>query len=130
MFKSIASCMKACQHVNKTTKFREQYQERARANSKSPEKNSLTNEIPSRKRTVTAAALRDEKKAKAEGVKEGRSKRRYNTPLFAKDKITLSITILVLQITLISQMTPSPVKFCQKSFGLQICICAWKTKSA
>ena len=73
MFKSIASCMKACQHVNKTTKFREQYQERARANSKSPEKNP---EIPSRKRIMTAAALKDEKRIKQrrKGLKEGRRK--------------------------------------------------------
>ena len=63
-----------CQHVNnKTTKFREQYQERARANSKSPEKNP---EIPSRKQTMTAAALRDEKRRKQrrKELKEGGKK--------------------------------------------------------
>ena len=62
-----------CQHVNKTTKFREQYQERARANSKSPEKNP---EIPSRKQIMTAAALKDEKRIKQrrKGLKEGRRK--------------------------------------------------------
>ena len=93
---------------------------------------------------MTAAALRDEKKKKkkkkkAKELKKEEKKESITHHNLLRIKLYLYLAkymyysfnfIGLADYILISQMTPAPEKFRQKYFGLQICNCAWKTRSA